>query len=201
MRVDKDLVEQLVVQILGQLAKAQGVQNVLILGSQSDAAGISLPKSDGFTTKVFCSDDAYDAGEIDRYVLPVLELEDMADLALGKAASIKAREVLALLLQGKTIEVHRYAYTDFENSAHLKLYQLYANYAETLNDFGLCPMQKQIHKAIRVNARVVSEKDIEKCNAEGITRIGVSDKAFVTSLAEECAKKFGIEIQRDRRGA
>ncbi|MFT5700132.1 MAG: hypothetical protein ACI8ZB_003003 [Desulforhopalus sp.] len=197
MRVDKALVEQLVVQILGQLATTQGVQNVLILGSTGDASSISLPKIDGVTTKVYCSDDVYDATEIDRYVLPFLELEDMADLALGKATSIKAREVLALLLNGKTVEVCQYAYTGFENSATSQLYQIYCDYAETLSGFGLGPLQKQIKKATRMSARVVSEKDIEKCNADGITRISIPGKALVTSLAEECAKKFGIEIQRD----
>jgi hypothetical protein len=196
-RVDKALVEQLVVQILGQLATTQGVQNVLILGSTGDASSISLPKIDGVTTKVYCSDDVYDATEIDRYVLPFLELEDMADLALGKATSIKAREVLALLLNGKTVEVCQYAYTGFENSATSQLYQIYCDYAETLSGFGLGPLQKQIKKATRMSARVVSEKDIEKCNADGITRISIPGKALVTSLAEECAKKFGIEIQRD----
>jgi ethanolamine utilization protein len=195
-RVDKELVEQMVVQIMGQLANAQGVENVLILGSKNDAASISLPKQDDVTTKVYCSDDACDATEIDRYVLPSLEIEDMADLALGKATSVKARQILALLLGGKTVEVYQYAYAGYENSAPSQLYQLYCDYAETLSGFGICPLQKHVQKTTRVNARVVSENDIEKCNAQGVTRIGVSDRTIVTSLAEECAKKFGIEIQR-----
>lgn len=196
MRVDKELVEQMVVQIMGQLATARAVQNILILGSRHDAASITLPKQTDFTTKVYCSDDVFDAADIDRYILPVLEIEDMADLALGKATSVKAREILALLLSGKTVEVYQYAYAGYEDTAPLPLYQLYCDYAETLSDFGLCSVQKHVQKTTRIGARVVSEQDIEKCNAQGVTRITVSAKAIVTSLAVECAKKFGIEIQR-----
>lgn len=196
MRVDKELVEQMVLQIMGQLATAQGVQNVLILGSKIDAANISLPKQDDVTTKVYCSDDAFDVAEIDRYILPSLEIEDMADLALGKATSVKARQILDLLLGGKTVEVYTYAYAGYAESAPSQLYQMYCDYAKTLNGFGLCPLQKQVQKTNRISAKVISEKDVEKCNADGITRIIVSHKAIVTSLAVECAKKFGIEIQR-----
>ncbi len=197
MRVDKELVEQMVVQIMGQLASAQNVQNVLVLGSKDDAARISLPKNDDIKAKMYSSDEVYDAAQIDRYILPSLEIEDMADIALGKATSVRAREVLALLLSGKTVEVYQYAYAGYQNSAPSQLYQMYCDYEETLSGFGLCPVQKQVHKLTRLGGRVISEKDIEKCNAEGVTRIGVQAKALVTSLAEECAKKFGIEIQRD----
>lgn len=197
MRVDKELVEQMVVQIMGQLASAQNVQNVLVLGSKDDAARISLPKNDNITAKIYSSDDVYDAAQIDRYILPSLEIEDMVDLALGKATSVRAKEVLALLLRGKTVEVYHYAYAGYENSAPSQLYQMYCDYEKTLGGFGLCPVQKQVHKRTRLAGRVISEKDIEKCKAQGVTRVGVQAKALVTSLAEECAKKFGIEIQRD----
>jgi hypothetical protein len=60
---------------------------------------------------------------------------------------------------------------------------------------------QQAQKSTRLDSKVISEKDMEKCHANGITRIGITGNALVTSLAEECAKKFGIEIQRDERGA
>ncbi|BHH85921.1 hypothetical protein [Desulforhopalus sp. 52FAK] len=197
MRVDKELVEQLVVQILGQLSSGHDVENVLVLGSRSEADQLRLPGSADSKVNVLCVDDVYNAGEIDRYILPRLEVEDMADLAVGKATSSKAKDVLALLLGGKTVEVYQYGYTKFEETAPVQLYQLYSDYAKTLSDFGLCPLQKQVRRVVRVTSKVLSEKDIEKCAAEGVTRIGVSGKALVTSLAEECAKKFGIEIERN----
>lgn len=201
MPVDRELVEQLVVQILGQLELTQATENVLVLGSKYDADNLLLPKDDGVVVKVYSSDDVYNARQIDRYVLPHLELGDMADLAMGKTSSPKAKEVLDLLLIGKTVEVYQYEYTAYENTAAPPLYQLYCDYAETLRGFGLHPLQKQVQKTVRLDGRVISEKDVEKCNIEGITRIGISGNALVTSLAEECAKKFGIEIQRDTRGA
>lgn len=200
MHVDKEFVEQIVVQILDQLSGTHGTQNVLILGSRN--VGVDIPQAvdDGVTRRLYYSDEAGDVGQIDRYVLPRLELSDMAELALGKAGSPIAEEVLNLLLGGKTVEVQEYAYSAFEHTAPPRLFQLYCDYAETLSGFGLRPVH-QSQKTTRLNSKVISEKDMEKCHANGITRVGITGKALVTSLAEECAKKFGIEIQRDERGA
>lgn len=197
MPVDKDLVEQLVVQILGQLSDTPRSLNIRVLGTRDEASQLPLPQNGGSRVTLFCDGDVCDHNKIDRYILPRLEVEDMADLAVGKATSAKARDVLALLLLGKTVEVYQYAYTGFEETAPGKLYQLYCDYAAALSDFGLCPLQKKVQKVKRVEERVLSEKDIEKCKNEGMTRIHVSGKTLVTSLAEECAKKFGIEIHRD----
>jgi ethanolamine utilization protein len=195
-RVDKELVGQIVVQVLGQLAETHGTQNVLILGSRNVGTDIPQAIGDGATRALYYSDEAVEVGQIDRYFLPRLELSDMADLALGKTNSPRAEEVLKLLLGGKTVEVLEYAYSAFESTAPPRLFQLYCDYAETLSGFGLRPVQ-QAQKTTRLNSKVISEKDMEKCHADGITRIGITGKALVTSLAEECAKKFGIEIQRD----
>ena len=200
MHVDKKFVEQIVVQILDQLAGSHATQNVLILGSRNVATDIPQAVDYGVSRRLYYSDEAGDVGQIDRYVLPRLELSDMADLALGKNNSPRAEEVLNLLLGGKTVEVLEYAYSAFESTAPPRLFQLYCDYAETLSGFGLRPVQ-QAQKTTRLDGKVISEKDMEKCNADGITRIGITDNALVTSLAEECAKKFGIEIQRDERGA
>lgn len=197
MPVDKELVEQLVVQILGQLSDAQRFQNILVLGNRDEASQIRLPHNGDTKVNLFCEGEAYNAETIDRYILPRLEVEDMADLAVGKATSDKAKDILSLLLIGKTVEVQQYAYTNYKETAPGKLYQLYCDYAASLSDFGLCPLEKKVQKSESIHAGVLSEKDIEKCGSEGITRIRVFGKTLVTSLAEECAKKFGIEIQRD----
>ena len=200
MRVDTKLVERVVEEVLSQLNHVHAHENVLILGSRNDGASISLPFENDLPRKIYYSDEAYDASQIDRYILPGLEINDMADLAFGKATSSKGNEVLNLLLAGKVVEVIEYAYIAIENTAPSRLFQLYSNYAETLAGFGLRPF-KQVQKRSRLNKRVVSEKDIENCHAEGVKRISVPDNALVTSLAQECAKKFGIEIQQDERGA
>lgn len=195
MRVDKELIEELVQQILGQLTQKHGVENVLIIGSRNDGVDLQLSSDDGVTRRLFYSNELYDANQIDRYILPCLELNDMADLALGKTTSPLSDEVLKLLMGGKNVEVVTYAFNAFENTAPPKLFQLYCNYAETLEGFGIRPYKK-VQKTIRLTKRVISEQDLEKCHAEGLSRVGVADNALVTSLAEDCAKKFGIEIQR-----
>lgn len=200
MRVDKELVERVVEQILGQLSQVHGHENVLILSSRNDGTTIPLPPEGDRPRKVYYSDEAYDVSRIDRYILPRLEINDMVDLALGKASAPRGEEVLNLLLAGKVVEVLGYAYTACENTAPPRLFQMYSNYAETLAAFGLRSF-KQAQKRSRLNKRVISEKDIENSHAEGVKRISVPDNALITSLAQECAKKFGIEIQQDERGA
>lgn len=200
MRVDKELVEQVVEEILGRLTESHGVENVLVLGSRNGAADLSLPSDTEVTRKVFYSDETCNVSQIDRYILPRLELADMVDLAAGKSNSVTGESVLNLLLAGKSVEVLKYAYDDYEHTAPSALYKLYSDYAETLTGFGLRPMQ-MAQKSSRLANRVISEKDIEKCHAEGVQRLIITGKAMVTSLADECAKKSGIEILRDDRGA
>ncbi len=200
MRVDKDIVAQVVEQILEQLTQNCAVENVLVLGSRTLQQEISLPYSDGLERKLHYIDDAYETGEADRYILPRLDLNDMADLAHGKAGSPIAEKVRGLLLSGKTVEVLEFAFTACENSAPPQLFALYRDYAETLYGFGLRPV-KPVHKTAIVEKRVISEQDMEKWHAEGVKRINITRNALVTSLAEDCARKFGIEIQRDERGA
>ncbi len=200
MRVDKKLIESVVEQILGQLSQTHGHENVLILRSRNDGTPIHLPPECDLPRKLYFSDEAYDASQIDRYILPKLEINDMVDLTLGKANSQKGNEVLDLLLAGKVVEVLEYSYTAFENTAPPRLFQLYCNYTEILEGLGLRSF-KQVQKRSRLNKRVVSEKDIKKCQAEGVKHISLPDSAMVTSLAWECAKKFGIKIIQDERGA
>ncbi len=203
MHVDKELVEQLVVQILTRLEDRDGVHNVLVLGSRNVGVDFPLAGENGKACKLYYSDEAGGVAQVDcydRYILPRLELSDMADLALGKTGSQRAEQVLNLLLGGKTVEVLQYVYSAFEKTAPPRLFQLYCDYAETLSGFGLRPVQ-QVQKSGRLKNKVISERDMEKCHADGIRRVDITAKALVTSLAAESAKKFGIEIQRDERGA
>lgn len=200
MRVDKDIVAQVVEQIISQLSEAHGTENLVVVGERNPECEIVLPFNDGKKRKLYYSREGYGAARVDRYILPRLELNDMVDLAQGKASSPEAEEVRSLVLTGKTVEVLEYAYTSCENSAPPQLFRLYSDYAKTLDGFGIRPV-KPVHKATRIEKRVISEQDMEKLQVACVKCVHVSRNALVTSLAEDCARKFGIEIQRDGRGA
>lgn len=200
MRVDKDLIAAVVKEILGQISVECKVENILVLTPRNNGSEIPLPARPGTRVEIYYSDDIYDAGLIHRYILPRLEINDMVDLASGKASTSAAEAVRNLLLAGKTVEVVEYSYTAHEGTAQPQLFQLYRSYHDTLCTFGLHPI-KPIHNSIRLPNRVVSEHDMKSCSADGIRRICVARDTIVTSLAEECARRYGIEIQREERGA
>jgi len=198
--VDKELITRLVEDIVGRLMDERGTEHVLLICSRNEGFEMALPSGSTANRKLFFYDESYDTERIDRYILPRLQINDMADLALGRAVTPAAEMVRNLLLSGKTVEVLEYVHTIHENTAHPKLYQLYSQYAETLRSFGLTPA-REVHKLVRLAKRVISEKDLEECRANGIKRVGISPGAMVTALAEDYARQNGIEIQRNERGA
>lgn len=195
MHVDKELIARLVEEIVGRLTNDRGTEHVLVIASRNAGSSIVLPQGSGAERKLFFYDESYDGQRIDRYVLPRLEINDMVDLALGKAVTPAAEMVRSLVLSGKTVEVLEYVYTAHESTAPPPLYQLYSRYAETLRAFGLTPA-RAVHKRVRLPNRVISEKELEACRAGGIKRIDIAPGALVTSLAEDYARKYGMEIQR-----
>ncbi|SHO52786.1 hypothetical protein [Desulfopila aestuarii] len=200
MHVDKELVARLVDEIVGRLTDDHGAEHVLVIGSRNVGNEIFLPSDNAANRKIFFYDESYDNQKIDRYVLPSLQINDMADLALGRAVTPVAEMVRSLLLSGKKVEVLNYVYMAHESTAPPKLYQLYSEYAETLHAFGLAPV-KEVRKLVCLTNRIISEKDLKACRAGGIKRIAIYPKTIVTSLAEDYARQFGIEIQRSERGA
>lgn len=199
MRVDKELITRLVAEIVGQLSQERPAEHILVIGSRNDDVGKALPSGNTLSRKLFFSAEGDDTERIDRYILPCLQLNDMADLALGKAVSPDAVIIRNLLLAGKTVEVLEYAYKECENTAPPPLYHLYCQYDETLRSFGLSPVHVEV-KRVSLTKKVISEKDLEKCRAGGITRIDVSSSSIVTSLAKDYARQYRIEIQRSERG-
>ena len=199
MPADKELIESIVAQVIRQLSgTVQPLEHVMIIGSEDEAGADVF--ADGVKRAISYSDGPPSGTKIDRYVLPLLEVGDMADLVMGKGTSASGKKVLELLLTGKTVEVLEYEYLRYEDSAPLPLVKLYRDYAETLTGFGLRPV-KTTKKRTQLTQRVISEKDIEAADRQGVKEIGVASGALITSLADETARKLGIEILRDQRGA
>lgn len=52
-------------------------------------------------------------------------------------------------------------------------------------------------RSVRVNKRVLTEKDLIEANMSGVTEVHISEKTIVTALAKDAAKDRGMTIVRD----
>ena len=52
-------------------------------------------------------------------------------------------------------------------------------------------------RAVRVNKRVLTEKDLIEANMSGVTEVHIGGKTIVTALAKDAAKDRGMTIVRD----
>ena len=50
---------------------------------------------------------------------------------------------------------------------------------------------------MRVNKRVLTEKDLIEANMSGVTEVHIGGKTIVTALAKDAAKDRGMTIVRD----
>ena len=195
MVVHKEMIASIVSEILGQLGHGRSIQRLLVIGSRTDVEDMERVLDPKCQHQLIFTDEQGARDGFDRYVLPRLELSDMADLALGRAESGTAATVRELLLAGKTVEVAAYGYTAYETTAKPALYQLYRQYDQTLQTFGLVPMAPVV-RAGRLHKRLISEQDLRECRDQGLRNIEIPAKAVVTALGADYAREHGIEIQR-----
>ena len=52
-------------------------------------------------------------------------------------------------------------------------------------------------KAVRIEKRVLTEKDLIEANMSGVTEVHIGEKTIVTALAKDAAKDRGMTIVRD----
>ena len=62
----------------------------------------------------------------------------------------------------------------------------------------LAPMPHQgEEKEVRIDKRVLTEKDLIEANMDGVTRVHIGEKTIVTALAKDAAKDRGMTLIRD----
>lgn len=195
MAVHKEMIASIVSEILGQLGHGHSLRRLLVIGSRADVEDMERLLDPEYQYQLLFADEQGARDGFDRYVLPRLELNDMADLAQGRAESGTAATVRELLLAGRTVEVAAYAYTTYEATAQPSLHQLYRQYDQTLQTFGLVPMTP-VTRQERLNKHLISEQDLKSCRAQGLRYVRIPAKAVVTALGADYAREHGIEIQR-----
>lgn len=200
MPAESALIESIALKVLERLDDLQAMERILILRERKAGPEISLPEENGVARRYYYRDEARPDITYDRWILPRLEISDLVDLAQGKPGSDKVAGVLHILLAGNTVEVIEFAHLAYEQTAPASLFELYRGYTEKVAGFGLVSLAK-VQREAACDGRILGERAVEQFHAEGVSRIRLAADSLVTPLAEECARKFGIEIQRDQRGA
>jgi hypothetical protein len=143
---------------------------------------------------VFFGEEAASAREVERYILPSLSCQDMADLALGRAVGDVPGEVLRLLLSGREVEVMEFAYQAYADSAPGPLYGLYEGYRERLAGYGLVEFRPKSPDAVRIRDSLVTGEAVRRAADTGTPVLVVPGSAIITPLARDAAENLHIRI-------
>ena len=52
-------------------------------------------------------------------------------------------------------------------------------------------------KEVRIDKRVLTEKDLIEANMDGVTKVYIGEKTIITALAKDAAKDRGMTIVRE----
>ena len=59
------------------------------------------------------------------------------------------------------------------------------------------PAARSEAKAVRIDKRVLTEKDLIEANMDGVTKVYIGEKTIITALAKDAAKDRGMTIVRE----
>lgn len=141
-----------------------------------------------------------DFGAVQHRILGTLTCSQMADLAQGKASDKATALALEAMLGGHLVEVLTFEYEAFRTTAPAELYQLYENYRQLLEKFGLRAFKKTACEEPLLEKKLITEKDVLIAAKRGVKEIWLPPKALVTPLAMDCARSRKITIHRERQG-
>lgn len=130
-------------------------------------------------------------------IVPWLSCTDLTDLALGTARTDEAGRVLAELFRGHALEVVSFEHLELEKTLPHKLFALYEGYRKTLEGYGVTSYRARVGGTTRVQASLVTAKEVEEAAREGIVRLWHGAHALVTPLARDMAEELGVTLVKD----
>ncbi len=194
----EDLIRKLTREILHELNNETGAkvqsETVLIFGKRGDSYTEPLLSLINSNARIMFLDEDLRDKAIDRHVLPLLTLSQMGDLVQGMARGRIGGEVLTTVLSGKTVEVVRYGYTCYQDTAPEPLLRLYESHRETLKEFGIKEFEPMGQELLRSRKRLITETEVQKARDKGASTLQVPADAVITPLAAEFARDNSIEI-------
>lgn len=210
MQPDAEFVEAVVAAVLQQIETRSMPQSaiadcseILVLAGRKTASFDDFAAQFPGKERLVASDDisadelADPGSRFVRIVVPVLCPAGMADLALGRASGREMVALLGLLLKGYQIEVGRYQYHAYRQSANPKLFALYRQYEKTLAEYGLTLFtsgEEHKNKPAESLPRLVTEKYLADLAADGMD-VEITTGTLVTALARDYARARGITLK------
>ncbi|WP_291325601.1 hypothetical protein [Desulfovibrio sp. UCD-KL4C] len=191
-----ELVRSITEEVLKQLRKDEKKDCVMVLAERDKSLSEKIHDclADDFEL-IFFGEDTQNK-KICRYIIPSMCCSTMADLALGRCSGPIMSEVLRLLLNGVDVEVLKFGYRDFSETAAAPLFNLYEGYRETLAGFGLKEFQPKMPDTIRFRDTLVTEKAVTNAHEQKASILMVPVTAQITPLAAEVAQDLNINIQK-----
>lgn len=190
----ESLIRKLTREILETLHSREDGPAIMVFGKRKDSYTEPVLSLFRKHSRIFFLDDDWQEQAVDRYILPLMTLNQMGDLVNGMARGRVAGAVLATLLKGKTVEVAAYGHEAYLETAPEPLLRVYDAQKRTLAGFGVKPLAPAAGKVWQIRQRLVTEKVVQQAGNRRVETLKVPADACVTPLAAETAGEAGINI-------
>ena len=204
--MDSALIESIVRRVLSEASGNKvdaDAPRYLVLCEKQHADELMIARSLPAGARVFFLDDVgeqwnlYAAHEYQGILLPLLTMNLMADLVVGRGTGKIGQLVVQLLLFGHRVEVLEFEYRAFEQTAPQALWHLYTSHQKHLEDFGLVERKAGASNAKTHRGHLITEKDVEQLAQEGVRCVQTGKRTIVTGLARDMARSIGMDIQHN----
>lgn len=195
----EELVQHIAMKVLAELGVQKSRSLTLIFGKREADVSQEIQDVVGGTSDILYHGDQYEIAKVGRFILPILYIDQMVDLALGKGGSKLMYGVRQVLLAGNKVEVAEFEYRRFTATAPVALTALYEEYHEILKKFGVVELKGEIALLCTTKnlfKKVVTEGDVLQAYHDSVTSLEVGGNCCVTALASDCAREHGIVIKR-----
>jgi len=191
-----ELVRAVALEVMKRLRAQAERPCAMVLESRDEALAATVQGCLGNDTDVlFFGEDAGKRAP-SRHILPSLSCCAMAELAVGRASGPFASEALRLLLAGVPVDVLKFEYRAYRETAPGPLYALYQAHEKTLAAFGMRQFRRETPGTVSLWDTLVTERTVLEARDKGASVLRVPVAAKVTPLAADTARNLHINIQK-----
>ncbi|WDV45092.1 hypothetical protein PV797_16420 [Clostridiaceae bacterium M8S5] len=213
----KHIIEMVTKEVLNRLESAGEIKDskkVLIAGNKSkEYEKLYELLSINYSNILFLDQigQGVDLAQIDYIIVPKLENNALAKLALGVADDEVTLAISETLLRGKQITLleEGIAYRKFKGLANASYYDMFKSYEEKLKEYGMTIIKQEdlhlqksktdetlkIGKTV-INKKIIVESDVKKVYEAGHDTIQINDKSIISPLASDYIKINDINITK-----
>lgn len=190
----ESLIKKITAEIISEFSEFSQRKSIMIFGKKGDVYTTPVNHIIKSGAKILYLGDDWQNCTISRYILPILDLNQMGDLVRGMARGRVAGMVLDTILKGNAVEVAVFGYEQYLETAPESLINLYDRQRRVLAGFGIIPLKGRRNNAHLMQKVLITEKEIRLAADRGIRQLKVLKSACITPLASDLANEKKIEI-------